>query len=140
MNCPRCARSTESRRVGTAHVAGCSRCRGLFLDHGELNRLAGETDGDVEYATLHGETFEHADAYAPIACPRCERRPMGKVEFNIYTGIILDYCGECRGFWLDGHELERINDEVRRLDEASDSTINAPAMLWFARLMWNLPR
>jgi Zn-finger nucleic acid-binding protein len=64
---------------------------------------------------------------------------MRKVEFIIYTGIILDYCVRCGGFWLDGKELDRINQEVRGLNEASDEAV-APAMLWFANFIWALPR
>ena len=37
---------------------------------------------------------------------------MCKVEFNIYTGIILDYCRDCRSFWLDGAELDRLRAHV----------------------------
>jgi Zn-finger nucleic acid-binding protein len=64
---------------------------------------------------------------------------MRKAEFNIYTGIILDYCEGCGGFWLDGEELGRINEEVRKLNQLSQDA-KPPAMLWFARFIWGLPR
>ena len=43
---------------------------------------------------------------------------MKKVDFNIHTDIILDFCPTCGGFWLDCGELERINTEVRELERA----------------------
>ena len=41
--------------------------------------------------------------------------------------------------WLDGRELNRINDEVRKLNDASAEVPDPPA-LWFARFIWSLPR
>ncbi len=63
---------------------------------------------------------------------------MKKVEFVIYTNIILDYCERCRGFWLDGRELGRINGEVRKLNAASRDA-STPPMMWFAFFIWSLP-
>jgi Zn-finger nucleic acid-binding protein len=114
----------------------------MFLDHGELNRIAEPTSGDLEYSTVHMESFEHSDAFEVTSCPRCRDVEMSKVEFNIHTGIILDYCEDCRGFWLDGTELGRINEEVRELNEGDGESgaEPAPGMLWFAQFIWSLPR
>jgi len=50
----------------------------------------------------HHDSFHHDDTFVPTSCPHCPGVEMQKVEFNIYTGIILDYCARCEGFWLDG--------------------------------------
>ena len=139
MNCPRCGTTTGVKRVKDLEVPSCDRCGGMFLDHGELNRAAERTSGDLEFATLDVESFQHDDEFGPTTCPRCQDVTMGKVEFNIYTNIILDYCTRCHGFWLDGRELNRINDEVRKLNDASAEVTDPPA-LWFARFIWSLPR
>jgi Zn-finger nucleic acid-binding protein len=141
MNCPICQTvALESSTVAGGRVESCPRCQGMFLDHGELNRIAEPTPGDLEFATLHDETFRHEDVHGEIECPRCADSPrMRKVEFNIYTGIILDYCPRCEAFWLDGKEIDRINDEVRRLNEESPDD-ESPPMLWFAQFIWALPR
>lgn len=107
----------ENRTIGTGAVPTCPRCGGMFLDHGELNRVAEPTEGDLEFSTVDLDSFEHADGYGPTACPR-DGSTMAKVDFNVDTAIILDYCRQCRGFWLDGEELSQINAEVRRLNEA----------------------
>ena len=139
MTCPRCNQDTATRRLGEVVVDVCARCGGMFLDRGELNKVAEPTEGDLEYSTLHEDDHRHADAFEAIACPRCGRDAMAKVEFNIHTGIILDHCDGCGGFWLDGRELERINAEVRELNDAS-SDVPGPRMLWFAHFIWGLPR
>jgi Zn-finger nucleic acid-binding protein len=111
----------------------------LFLDEGQLNRVAEPTDGDLEFSTVDLDSFDHPDAYGRADCPRCRGAVMMKVEFVIFTNIILDYCGRCRGFWLDGKELERINGEVRTLNAASRGA-PVPPMIWFAYFIWSLPR
>jgi Zn-finger nucleic acid-binding protein len=64
---------------------------------------------------------------------------MQKVEFLVYTGIVLDHCRSCGGFWLDGKELERINEFVHDLNESSEE-LGSPAMQWFAQFLFSLPR
>jgi Zn-finger nucleic acid-binding protein len=63
---------------------------------------------------------------------------MRKVDFNIDTAIILDYCPTCRGFWLDANELTRINDEVKRLNEAG-AEVPDPLLVRIAQFFWFIP-
>lgn len=139
MDCPRCNTSVTTRSFGEISVPTCASCGGLFLHRGELNKIAEPTAGDLEFSTLHQDSLEHEDAYGATACPECRHETMKKVDFNIYTDIILDYCQRCGGFWLDGRELDRINEEVRALNVDSDEQ-DDPPMLWFARFIWTLPR
>jgi len=139
MDCPRCRQLLTAKTIEQIELPTCESCSGMFLESGALDRIAEPHAGDLEFSTLDAETFSHEDNYGTTDCPRCSGQPMKKVEFNIYTGIILDYCEGCRGFWLDGKELDRINDEVRALNESSSEPV-APAMLWFANFIWSLPR
>lgn len=140
MDCPRCRQPLSAEMLGSVEVATCAACRGMLLAHGLLDRIAEPHDGSLEFSTLDDESFQHDDSYGPTVCSRCpDQRQMKKVEFNIYTGIILDYCDSCRTFWLDGEELDRINDEVRALRESTSESV-APKMLWFANFIWSLPR
>ena len=139
MDCPRCGKATEIREVRGAEVDLCGTCGGIFLDRGELNKVAAATSGDLEFSTIHEESFRHPDRFAVAACPRCADPAMKKVEFIVHTGIILDYCEACGGFWLDGEELFRVNDEVRALNE-SGSDIGSSPMQWFAEFLFSLPR
>jgi Zn-finger nucleic acid-binding protein len=140
LKCPRCDVATALQRFGEAEMDVCQRCGGMFFEQGELSRAATPTAGDIEYSTIDLDSFEHDDHFGLIICPRCRGdQQMKKVEFNIHTGIILDYCDGCRGFWLDGRELNRINDEVKRLNEAAQDMPDPP-MLWFAKFIWSLPK
>lgn len=138
MNCPRDNSALEPERVHDVEVQICRACGGMLLDHGELNRVADATSGDLEFSTLDQDTFEHPDDQGPIECPRDRGVMMSKVEFNIGTNIILDWCATCRSFWLDGVELARINAEVRDLNEA-EREISDPPLVRLSKFFWSLP-
>lgn len=110
----------------------------MFLERGELNKVADPTAGDLEFSTLAGDSRAHGDGEAPILCPRDTGTAMEKVEFNIETNIILDHCAVCGGFWLDGRELSRINEEIAGLNEAARK-VPDPPLVRFSQFIWALP-
>ncbi|HUO85389.1 MAG TPA: zf-TFIIB domain-containing protein [Thermoanaerobaculia bacterium] len=138
MQCPRDNASLEPREIHEVVVQVCPADGGMYLAKGELNKVADETAGDLEYSTLDLDSFEHADDSPPARCPRDPDVVMQKVEFVIETNIILDHCPRCHGFWLDGGELVRINEEVRNLNEA-DRQVPDRALETFAQFIWMLP-
>lgn len=90
----------------------CEKCGGVWLDKGELNRMAFEVDGDIEYCTRKPaeDTGEQ-----PKQCPRCEGKVLDMVKFLDYGDIVLEKCSNCHGFWLDGKELDLINEDLERI-------------------------
>ena len=138
MNCPRDGHPLEPREVNGVSVHACPEDGGMYLEAGELDRIAEPTEGDLEFSTVDNDTFDHPYDHGPIRCPRDPDVEMKKVEFNVYTNIILDWCPKCRGFWLDGQELARINEEVRNLNEA-DRQVPDPPLINLAEFFWNLP-
>jgi Zn-finger nucleic acid-binding protein len=136
VNCPRDAAVLEVKSFGPTSVPACPVCGGMFLAHGQLNQIAGPTRGDLEFSTVDLDSFQHEDEYGPIACPN-DGTAMSKVDFNIESTIILDYCKTCLGFWMDRKELERIAQEVKRLNEAAD--VPDPLLVRISNFFWNLP-
>lgn len=132
MNCPRDGATLETKPFGAA----CPQCRGMFFEHGQLNALE-PTTGDLEFSTVDGDDFQHADKYDVIACPR-DGAAMAKVDFNIETAIILDYCRQCGGFWLDEDELAAVHEEVKRLNEA-EQEVPDPLLVRISQFFWNFP-
>ena len=137
MNCPRDGATLQPRPVGETTIETCPTCGGMYLEHGQLNRIVPPTPGDVEFCTVDGDTFQHEDEYGPITCPH-DGTTMRKVDFNIDTQIILDYCPTCHGFWIDPKELERITDEVKRLNEAGED-VPDPLLVRISQFFWNIP-
>ena len=138
MLCPRDGSTFETETIHDVPTLKCGQCGGMFLEHGDLNKVAEPTSGDLEFSTIDQDSFSHPDATGPFACPRDTGVTMQKVEFNIGTNIILDYCPECRGFWLDGAELSRINAEVKDLNDA-ERTVADPPLVRLSNFFWSLP-
>ncbi len=138
MNCPKDGAELQTQRVHEVEVKVCPEDGGMYLAHGELNKVADPTTGDLEYSTVDLDSFEHPDDAPLIQCPKDPDVTMEKVEFIVETNIILDFCPRCQGFWLDGNELVRINQEVQELNEAERDVPN-PAMLTFSQFIWSLP-
>ena len=137
MKCPRSNTEATLAKLDEHEVFSCPECRGMYLAPGGLDAMAEPHEGDLEFSTVDLDTFDHPDASPPTNCPACDGGKMEKVEFNIHTGIILDYCRSCRGFWLDGGEIERINTEVKALEEAGRE-VPDPPFLSLAKALWTL--
>lgn len=125
--CPVCLGVTMGRvavgPAGALRVDHCGRCGGVWLEHGEVQRLralpAAELWARVEKRDrrfrmrchdCHGY-MDRADETCPacgwsntLECPACAR-PM---RAGSHAGLHLDACGGCRGVWFDHHELRAI--------------------------------
>lgn len=138
MKCPVHDAELEKINIHGAEVDQCPVGGGMYLDRGELDRIAEPHSGDLEFSTVDLDSFDHDDDHGVVECPADPGRPMKKVEFNIYTNVILDYCETCRGFWVNAAELARINEIVQDLDEA-EREVSDPPMVWFGKFLWALP-
>lgn len=137
MNCPRGDLQLEAKTINHTTVQTCPQCGGMFLEHGQLNQVADRTPGDLEYSTVDLDSGRHGDDHGAINCPR-DNTPMVKVDFNVDSSIILDYCRTCHGFWLDGGELARINAEVKELNEAG-TEVPDPLLVRISQFFWKIP-
>jgi len=138
MKCPRHEVELNESEVTGVTVSTCPSCGGMYLHSGELNKIAGPTSGDLEFSTVDGDSFEHDDEYGPINCPVDTGVAMRKVEFVMLSGIILDYCETCHGFWVDGRELQRIREEVSEYNDAEKDG-EEPLLVRLAQFFWELP-
>jgi Zn-finger nucleic acid-binding protein len=96
---------TEQSAV-TAHgppvaVDICPQCRGLWLDAQKLAAVC-PTVADLPSRKTEVLLVGHAGANIPV-CPRCDAVPY---EFALMDGMLVDFCPQCAGVWLDGDEYE----------------------------------
>jgi len=117
LSCPTCPdQPLHVLTLRGIHVDQCERCRGQWLEHGELEQLAPGWKTDSLLASLRGAPGrcykaghaipveqEHCTQCAsPRArCPECAE-PLSQVKT---TACSVDVCGRCRGLWLDSSEL-----------------------------------
>lgn len=117
MNCLICnAELTHVNHEGVT-VDSCPSGHGLWLDQGELQKIAHDEVNERQDEERHA-ALEHARGSSLVElvtelstdgqrqCPVCQRA-MDKLQYDGYSGITIDSCSE-HGVWLDDGELERV--------------------------------
>ncbi len=116
MKCPVCDVDmvTEEVEVPGPNIMidYCPKCRGIWLDEGELNKLL--------HSSAPERTIKRAKGlknWGKGMCPRCR----GSMQIKFVKDIEVDECTECKGIWLDRGELKRLKDSD--IDEVADSRV-----------------
>lgn len=113
ITCPRCQTALEidtiRERSGMIEVDRCPKCTGIWFDKGELQQVEKITEPvlfEIRRLPNEEEQLEIMD------CPSCgEGHPMEKHSHFRDENVIFDICTNCEGIWLDGGELEAIQQE-----------------------------
>jgi uncharacterized protein len=103
MECPNCTSHLVTLELADIEVDYCFKCRGIWLDKGEiehLTRLAGGKDHLLK-TTTSATTRERKRK-----CPVCHRS-MEKELFGKAETVLLDRCRE-HGMWSDEGELKKM--------------------------------
>ena len=114
----------------------CDKCGSLWLDAGELDKMAFQVQGSIEYC----EQEKDSEAEKQIKkCPRCDDSNLEKVKFLESDDLFLHRCRNCGGFWLDGGELNLIDRELARIMPVqgkgfSDFVNNVHLPYWYKRV------
>jgi Zn-finger nucleic acid-binding protein len=97
--CPKCDARLLLSRFKSVEVDYCDNCRGVWLDAGELEQLAGGPLPD----------FQHETGTVPPGkkhlCPRCDAR---LEEITAPGNLKLDKCPRGHGLWFDADELQQL--------------------------------
>jgi Zn-finger nucleic acid-binding protein/uncharacterized protein YxjI len=97
--------------IAKVEVDGCPTCGGVWLDQGELQRLAREPGALVQVDRTFLPVAQAAQEVPSHQCPRCEK-PLSPVEFDAFRGIRLDKCKACGGVFLDHGEPTAISERL----------------------------
>lgn len=125
IDCPLCKCALQETEYLGEVIDVCPRCRGLWLDKPEFEKLTSERsvllDPGVPYVYRRGP-MEARTAYIP--CPRCKGL-MVRRNFRAVSGVVIDWCGE-HGAWFDEQELERIRAFIGSggIDKSQDREID----------------
>lgn len=140
MNCLNCGTEMTTNQVVTKKDSisynMCDRCGSLWLDTGDLDRMAFDVTGSIEYCEEIGTDEPEKK---PKKCPRCDNFILSKVKFLESDDIQLHLCRNCGGFWLDGGELNKIDKELAedgpvRDHGFSDFVNNVHIPYWYKRI------
>src|ERR1700739_2056279 len=140
MNCLNCgAEMTDNqvtREQDCISYEMCEQCGSLWLDSGELDKMAFQVQGSIEYCEQEKDEEPEKQVRK---CPRCDDSILDKVRFLESDDIYLHYCRNCGGFWLDGAELNLIDKELAKIMPArgerfSDFVNEVHVPYWYKRV------
>ena len=95
-------------------IETCDSCEGEWLDADDLKKVVKirevkfdpeEWRALVESTTITGVPLKDVDR--DLTCPKCGETT-DAVNYGGDSGIIIDRCTGCDGFWLDKGELEKV--------------------------------
>ena len=124
MKCPNCKHDLRSIEYEGLQIETCDGCAGEWIDWGELGKIVRIREARfdakgrraiAESTTITGIVLENVDR--DLTCPKCGGTT-DPVNYGGDTGIIIDRCTSCRGLWVDGGELERIQMIVEGWEDA----------------------
>ena len=121
MDCPRCDASLEHKKLKGIEVDRCSECKGLWLDHPELDQLE---DTVLDDDRLKG-TMVYAVRPSDIVCPVCNGA-MRTFNYRAYD-LPIDECEAQHGFWLDENEEKRVLELMKQRTKDLKRSRNAEA-------------
>lgn len=104
--CPKCDIGLLIVRFKGIEVDCCHRCRGMWLDAGELEALLVRTGASANDPLLE---FQKQTGPVPpgrkYLCPRCDQ-PLQQIDLR--NSLTLERCARGHGLWFDDNELKQL--------------------------------
>jgi len=110
--CVKCTSVLDKSTIADVEVDLCPKCGGLWLDRGEITKLAQMTDptlDDLRTALLGHKGPPPVPSETAHNCPACP----GHLKEVVLGPVKVDYCGKCHGIFLDRGELDQAVVAVR---------------------------
>ncbi len=106
MNCPKCneVAMIVYETPSKVELDICPNCRGIWLDEGEMLNFI--TDANQQMAALNKGIG--AGTQTSLSCTKCDGGPLVKGNLAGFKELELEFCPDCRGFFLDEGEMGRL--------------------------------
>ena len=114
MNCQICKKTITPIKTSGLEILQCEECKGFWVKKGDLNNLIKHKAGDLEFSSI--DHHMHYDTHGIMKCAFCDDQAMIKVNFIVYSDIILDYCEACGSFWIDNGEVEKMQEYIKNIE------------------------
>ncbi len=115
--CPSCDEKLNQYEVYDITIESCPTCRGIWLDPDELRQLKDRVKQgnwtDLRWIDEEVEELNTASAMpSRRECPKCLNKELLTLQFG-EDRILLDYCPDCEGTWLDRGMFQEIVDYLK---------------------------
>ncbi len=106
MKCVKCDGALREVAVENVEVDQCDKCRGIWFDLGELEKVLAQGEIQKLRDTIDNSKTEDIQQ---ASCPVCGGNgKMVQCASLRKRGVHIDTCSVCYGQWLDGGELEKL--------------------------------
>jgi Zn-finger nucleic acid-binding protein len=121
MHCPKCSSDLKKEMYKGIEVDKCPNCQGMWLDLQELDQLEDEKFDvdDFKGSLMLTSTITN------YKCPHCQSK-LRQFEYR-FTSMILEYCENQHGYWLDAGEAERVLQLMKEREKDELRIIKAEA-------------
>lgn len=141
MKCPVCESQLKPVDYEGVEIDVCETCGGEFLDADELGHIVRVreqvfSDDVREVLSLREPIFgvPVEERRRSLCCPKCHT-DMRTINYSTDSGVYVDRCEGCGGFWLDADELEHVQILSEHwVDEAPEVARKMAGQLEQARL------
>jgi Zn-finger nucleic acid-binding protein len=105
LTCVKCTSVLDKARVSDVEVDLCPSCGGLWLDHGEIERIGRGKPEEMDKlrVALTGRNQPDSASETQSSCPACP----GQLKEVVLGPVHVDYCTKCHGVFLDRGELDQ---------------------------------
>ncbi|MGD2156714.1 MAG: zf-TFIIB domain-containing protein [Anaerolineales bacterium] len=114
MECPIDGTTLETHTIHSVKIEECAQCKGLWFEEGELRKAKDESELDLNWLDFDlwsdRESF-NAD-WSSRKCPQCGKN-MTSISYAT-TEVIVEYCVEGHGVWLDKGEFQAIIESLHQ--------------------------
>jgi Zn-finger nucleic acid-binding protein len=113
MVCPACDRTLTEKTVGDLVVDVCNGgCGGIWFDRRELQKVDEQHESaGAALLDIVADPAVVVDHSKRRSCPKCDRTVLMRRLFSPQSGVEVDECPGCAGFWLDLGELGELRSE-----------------------------
>lgn len=102
MNCPKCRIDTMKKEtLQGIEIERCPSCKGLYLDHSELETMIEKKMGNLADTLFFSSTSDQMDKIV-ATCPHCQRE---MTRIKLQGDIHVDSCPSCGALFIDQGEL-----------------------------------
>ena len=109
MKCPKCKSELTPVVRHKLHVNYCPSCKGMWLEHQELDQLEDEVFdfGEAAKGTLIVDSTPTTDQ-----CPECDSL-LKAFRYRFYD-LQMEFCEQLHGYWLTDDEDSRVLELMKK--------------------------
>jgi Zn-finger nucleic acid-binding protein len=117
IHCPVCKIPMKSALYESVPIKTCLQCKGEWLGESALKNIVKIREArfspEMQKAVLQSASIQGVrltSVTRKLTCPdlQCQQTPLLPINYGGDSGVVVDRCEYCKGFWLDDQELEKI--------------------------------